>query len=230
MRGLVLVLCLLLVSFTRVPTPKKIPSFSLSEAQFHFQKLTAHSRSYPSWTCFAYAEQGYQKLVALGKINNPYLTVVDFSLPSTQKRLWVIDMQQLKVVQHTYVAHGRNSGWITPTAFSNIPESQQSSLGFYLTGATYFGKHGLAMKLKGMEPGFNDNAAERAIVMHGAAYVSAEHIQRHQRLGRSQGCPALSQNDAQVIIPTIQNGSCLFIYAQQTSYLEQSTFIAQQSI
>lgn len=230
MRGLLFVLSLVLVSFSTVPSPEKMPSFSLSEAQFHFQKLTAQSRSYPSWSCFAYAEQGYQKLVALGKINNPYLTVIDFSLPSTQKRLWVIDMQQLKVVQHTYVAHGRNSGWITPTEFSNTPESQQSSLGFYLTGGTYFGKHGLAMKLKGMEPGFNDKAAERAIVMHGATYVSAQHIQRHQRLGRSQGCPALSQPDAQVIIPTIQNGSCLFIYAPQNFYLEQSTFIAQQSI
>lgn len=230
MRGLVLVLSLVLVSFSTVPTPEMMPSFSLSEAQFHFQKLTTHSSSYPSWTCFAYAEQGYQKLVASGKINNPYLTVVDFSLPSTQKRLWVIDMQQLKVVHHTYVAHGRHSGWITPTVFSNTPESQQSSLGFYLTGSTYFGKHGLALKLKGMEPGFNDKAAERAIVMHGAPYVSSQHIQRHQRLGRSQGCPALSQQDAQVIIPAIQNGSCLFIYAPQATYLEQSTFIAQQRI
>jgi hypothetical protein len=217
---------LLFTSFTK--RPKSL--FSVQEAQIHYAQLQAHRGPNPSWTCFAFGIQGYLKLENEGQIHQPYLTLIDFSLPSTQKRLWVIDMKQHKILAHTYISHGMNSGLVQPTDFSNEEGSLKSSLGFYLTSTIYFGKHGLSLKLKGLEAGFNDHAEERAIVMHGATYVSKKHIQQFNRLGRSQGCPALAPKDANRIIPMIKDQSCLFIYAPKKDYIEQSSFIAEQSI
>ena len=171
---------------------------------------------------FEIAIAGYNKLNAAGKIRNSKLSIVDFSKPSTQKRLYIIDMDQKKLMFHTLVAHGRNSGQLVPKKFSNTNESLQSSLGFYVTAEKYMGKHGLSMRMDGMEKS-NSNARQRAIVVHGADYVSDRFIQSTGYLGRSWGCPAVSPELNEPIINAIGNGSALFIYSPQNDYLAQSS-------
>jgi hypothetical protein len=173
---------------------------------------------------FQKAKAGYQQIVDSRGLRKKILTIVDFSKPSTEKRLFIIDMESDKLLVHTYVAHGRNSGEKWATRFSNEESSYQSSLGFYETSVTYTGSNGYSLRLKGLEPGFNDNAENRAIVMHGAPYVSEEVIRNTGRLGRSWGCPAVSQNEHKEIIDLIKNGSCLFIYAPEANYLADSRF------
>ncbi len=141
------------------------------------------------------------------------LTVIDYSLPSTQPRLWVLDLARGKVLFHELVAHGAGSGDKVATRFSNVNESRATSLGLFLTGDTYEGGNGYSLKLKGLDAGINDRAEERHIVMHGAWYVSADHARQHGRLGRSWGCPALSLQDAKPVIDTIKSGSFIFSYA-----------------
>ncbi|HSK11880.1 MAG TPA: murein L,D-transpeptidase catalytic domain family protein [Phnomibacter sp.] len=174
------------------------------------------------------ALRGYQKLSRSKKLTRELLTIVDFSKPSTEKRLFVIDVAQQKVLIHTLVAHGQNSGENMATRFSNNDASHQSSLGFFITGNTYTGSNGYSMKLRGMEPGFNDRAEQRAIVMHGAPYVNTSIINNIGRLGRSWGCPAVSQQEHKEIIDLIKGGTCLFIYAPEAKYLASSTMIADK--
>jgi hypothetical protein len=174
---------------------------------------------------FLLASYGYQKLNAAKKIAKPILTIVDFSKPSTEKRLFIIDMRTGKLLVHSLVAHGKNSGEKVATRFSNTESSYQSSLGFYITGNTYQGGNGYSLKLKGMEAGFNDKAEQRAIVMHGADYVSEYAIKNLGRLGRSWGCPAVSQQEHKMIIDLIKQGSCLFIYAPQQQYISSSNLL-----
>lgn len=140
------------------------------------------------------------------------VTLIDFSLPSTVKRLWTINLITGEVLINTYVAHGQNSGDNVATAFSNIPESHQSSLGFYLTDQIYVGKHGNSMRLKGLEKNINDKAWDRAIVVHGADYATDGFISKHGRLGRSYGCPAIPPEITDQFIETVKDGSLLFIY------------------
>ena len=122
---------------------------------------------------FEFAQQGFEKLKEQGTIlNDNIISIIDFSLPSTEKRLYVVDLKNYQVLYKTYVAHGRNSGTVMANSFSNNPSSYKSSLGFYKTLGTYFGKHGYSLKLQGLEKGINDNAYERSIVMHGADYVN----------------------------------------------------------
>jgi hypothetical protein len=169
---------------------------------------------------------GYEKLKMLGKLtNSKYLTIADFSKPSSMERLYVIDMELQKVVLKTLVAHGRNSGTLFAKQFSNKSASYQSSLGFYITGKPYNGKHGTSLSLNGIEEGINDKANQRAIVMHGADYVSQDFIQRQGYIGRSQGCPAVPNNQIKGIIKAIEGASCLFVYAPNSQYLTHSTFI-----
>ncbi len=175
---------------------------------------------------FNYAWKGYQKLLTkkmIGRSN--YLTICDFSQSSKQKRLYIIDMVKYKLVTNTYVAHGKNSGTEYATQFSNNPESLQSSLGFYLTSGTYIGAHGLSLRVLGVDPGFNDKALERSIVIHGAAYVDRARANAGIAMGRSWGCPAVPQNESTNIITTIKNGTCLFIYYPMKSYLLQSKIL-----
>jgi hypothetical protein len=141
------------------------------------------------------------------------LTVIDYSLPSTQPRLWVLDLSRGKVLFHELVAHGAGSGAKFATQFSNVDESRQTSLGLFVTGDTYEGGNGYSLKLKGLEEGINDRAEERHIVMHGAWYVSADHARQYGMLGRSWGCPALPQAEAKPVIDTIKGGSFVFAYA-----------------
>jgi hypothetical protein len=170
------------------------------------------------------AVTGYQKLRNLGKLANvKYLTIADFSKPSNEERLFIIDMQLMQVVVKSLVAHGRNSGTKMANQFSNKLSSFQSSLGFYITGGIYKGKHGASLVLNGVEKGINDQAKERAIVIHGADYVSNKFIEQQGYIGRSLGCPAVPNNQVNTIINTIKGASCLFIYAPNAAYSKKSS-------
>ena len=172
---------------------------------------------------FRLAIKGFEKLKGLGRINNlRYLTIADFSKPSTEERLYVIDMMLEQVVIQTLVAHGKNSGTLFANLFSNKNASHQSSLGFYVTGYPYKGKHGNSLELNGVEEGINDQAKNRAIVIHGADYVSTSFIKQQGYIGRSQGCPAVPNNKVASIIEAIQGASCMFIYAPDKDYLKKS--------
>lgn len=160
---------------------------------------------------------------------NRHLTVIDYSLPSTEKRLWVFDLAQGTLVHHTLVAHGRNTGNNRARRFSNVVGSKKSSLGLFRTGGTYRGKHGYSLKLDGLERGVNDNARKRAIVIHGAWYVSASFAREHGRLGRSWGCPALSKKKYRPVIDTIKGGSLIFVYYPDEDWLKDSRFLATHS-
>ncbi|MEZ5002053.1 MAG: murein L,D-transpeptidase catalytic domain family protein [Chitinophagales bacterium] len=169
---------------------------------------------------------GYYKLWTNGQISNPnYLTIVDFSKSSNRERFYLIDLKNRKLIDKSLVAHGRNTGNLNAERFSNIPQSYQSSLGFYTTAETYNGKHGFSLRLDGVEKNFNDNARERAIVIHGADYVSNAFIKTHGRLGRSFGCPSLPVEKSENIINTIKQKSCLFIYNPDEQYLASSKLI-----
>jgi len=179
-----------------------------------------------SRNAFNYAVKGRNYLLAAGKLTNEkLLSIVDFSLPSSRKRLFIIDLENNKVIYNTYVSHGRNSGKEMAHAFSNQPESNKSSLGFYVTGGTYIGKHGFSLRLLGEEKGINDNANSRAIVMHSAPYVSESAIKMQGFIGRSLGCPALPENVYKPIIDKIKNGSCLFLYSPDKYYADHSNIL-----
>ncbi|MCU0396328.1 MAG: murein L,D-transpeptidase catalytic domain family protein [Chitinophagaceae bacterium] len=178
---------------------------------------------------FLQAWKGYQKLEQQGKLRKPLLTIADMGKPSGQKRLYIIDVAQQRLLRHTWVSHGRNSGDVMAHQFSNNPSSLQSSLGFFLTSDTYQGSNGYSMRLHGLEKGINDKALSRAIVMHGAPYVN-EQLARTGRIGRSWGCPAVSMPEHKEIINTIKGGSCLFIYAPQQQYLARSAYLANDSL
>lgn len=171
------------------------------------------------------AVNGYQKLVDSGLVNNDqYLTIVDLSQSSRNKRFYILDMKNEEMVWNTYVAHGKNSGVDMAKSFSNNFNSNKSSLGFYLTKSTYNGKHGLSLRLDGLEHGFNDNAEARGIVVHGASYVNAGRV-HSSYMGRSQGCPALPENEYAQIINIIKDGSVLFVYNPSEKYLHSSTLL-----
>jgi L,D-transpeptidase catalytic domain len=152
------------------------------------------------------------------------LTIINFNQPSNQKRFFVIDLKNEKLLFETYTAHGKNSGNLYAKNFSNEEGSYQSSLGFYKTGSTYDGEHGYSLRLIGLEKGINDQAQARAIVIHGADYVSEDFIKKHKRLGRSWGCPALPTDLSKSIIDVIKNGTCLFIFADNEEYQRDSKF------
>ncbi len=154
----------------------------------------------------------YRRAVVEGAARRAVLTVIDYSLPSHVKRLWVLDLKRGRVLAREFVAHGRGTGDDVARRFSNRDNSYQTSLGTFVTGDTYDGHNGLSLRLDGLDPGLNDHALERGIVMHGAWYVSREMIQRVGRLGRSEGCPALSETAAPRIIHLIEGGSVLFAY------------------
>lgn len=175
---------------------------------------------------FNYAMKGFNYLLQGGRIaKDNVISIVDFSLPSSRKRLFVIDLDDYRVLYNTYVAHGVNSGKEYARQFSNIPSSYQSSLGFYETLNTYIGEHGYSLRLDGLEKGINDNANSRDIVIHAADYVDESYIRSQGYIGRSWGCPALPEKLHKPIIDKIKNGSCLFIYSDNNAYLKRSRII-----
>ncbi|HVW62585.1 MAG TPA: murein L,D-transpeptidase catalytic domain family protein [Puia sp.] len=173
------------------------------------------------------AISGFLSLVLAGEIQNPgVLSIIDFSKPSTQRRLFVLDMNNGTLLFNTLVAHGRNSGKLLATRFSNRPNSFMSSIGFYLTGESFIGQHGYSLRLEGKEKGWNDNAFHRSIIIHPAEYVSEEHIRQWGYLGRSEGCPAIPEGLDREIIDSIRGGSCLFIYSPDIRYLHRSRLVS----
>lgn len=153
------------------------------------------------------------------------LTVIDYSLPSTQPRLFTFDLAARKLLFRELVAHGKNSGDNRPSYFSNSPGSLATSLGLFVTADPYIGSNGYSLRLKGLEEGINDMAWDRAIVMHGAAYVSRAAIKALGRLGRSWGCPAVRPQIARKLIDTLRGGSPVFAYYPERDWLQHSTFV-----
>jgi hypothetical protein len=175
---------------------------------------------------FEYAWRGYHNLVKQGKLKKSYvLTVCDFTQSSSNKRLYVIDVAHKKLLYNTYVSHGMNSGIEYATSFSNKANSFKSSLGFFVTSKTYVGRNGLSLKVKGLEKGYNDQAAKRHIVLHGSDYITPEYMKDNGEMGRSLGCAAMPNVLSPKIIKTIKNGSCLFIYHPTVKYLTHSSVI-----
>jgi len=174
---------------------------------------------------FRLAIKGWSKLRSQGDISKDIISICDFTQSSNKKRLYVIDLTAGTLLFNTLVAHGKNTGDEFARYFSNKPSSLQSSLGFYITREAYEGSHGLGLKLSGVEPGFNDRAEERAIVMHGADYVCDAFIDQYGRLGKSWGCPAVPFGMHEKIINAIKDGSCLFIYYPDKTYLAASKLL-----
>lgn len=191
-----------------------------------YNEIEAGQYSLPNLETFIKAFEGYTVLENQGKVKNNILTIVDFSFSSTKERMWVIDMENKKVVLQTLVSHGMNSGKEFAKSFSNQNESYKSSLGFFITGETYNGKHGISLKLDGQEYGLNDKARERAVVVHGADYVSKKLASRQGYIGRSQGCPAVAPEVASTLINTIKNKSVLFIYHPTRMYVSKSRLVS----
>lgn len=176
---------------------------------------------------FHLAYEGYLNLCGQGMLErDSILTLIDFSKPSTEERLFIIDLKHEKVLEKTLVAHGKNTGSLYAEHFSNTPHSNQSSLGFYVTDHTYLGKHGYSLRIRGVEPGINSKAWDRAIVIHGANYVSKSFIKKYGRLGRSFGCPALPPEQNSRIIDLIKDKSCLFIFFPNEAYMNTTSLIS----
>ncbi|TNE88561.1 MAG: murein L,D-transpeptidase catalytic domain family protein [Deltaproteobacteria bacterium] len=154
------------------------------------------------------------------------LAIIDFSRPSTEERLWVIDLATQEVLFHEHVSHGQGTGGLEAQRFSNTPNSHQSSLGLFRTAETYHGKHGYSLRLDGLESGVNDRARERAIVIHGAHYASESFIDEHGWLGRSWGCPAVDSAVSQRLIDTLKDGAAVFAYYPDETWLSQSVYLS----
>lgn len=175
---------------------------------------------------FNKAYLGYLNLKDNGAVNGrEIISICDFSLSSTVPRLWVIDLKSKKVLFNTLVAHGQGSGEEFATKFSNTENSHQSSMGFYVTENTYYGSKGYSLKIHGKDAGYNDQAYNRAVVIHGADYVSYDFIKSNNRLGRSWGCPALPQHLNRNIIDAIKGGTAMFIYSDNDKYLASSKWL-----
>jgi hypothetical protein len=226
----VLVAFVLPVSVLRAGGPVKTKSSAKAAAfaveaatlyqQFDLQEVGLTKKA------FEYALKGYYYLLDhhwLNKTN--ILSICDLSQSSRSKRLYVLDLDQRKVLVNTYVAHGRNSGTEFARSFSNNPASHKSSLGFYVTQGTYMGNNGLSLKIRGMERGFNDRANGRNIVVHGSQYVGPDFLEMNQFCGRSYGCPAVPADESETIIDLIKEGSCLFIYHPTKKYITRSKIL-----
>lgn len=241
MRRISLVSCLFLCAFTTktdISTdPKKLPVLlsnnSASPAAVHlvdslYSRLQLEEAGLNKQAFFN-AYKGYQYLLGKNKLaNKDYLTICDYSQPSRNKRLYVIDLKNNAIVYNTYVAHGRNSGADMPKSFSNANSCNKSSLGFLVTAETYTGHNGYSMRFDGQERGFNDNVRMRDVVMHGSQYVNAERAKNGTMMGRSFGCPAVPAEECAEIINTIKGGSCFYIYSPDAYYTHHSTILNSQ--
>ncbi|WP_410209021.1 murein L,D-transpeptidase catalytic domain family protein [Fusobacterium sp.] len=182
--------------------------------QLHIQNKLTYSTFYK-------AIKGYNKI---SNKKEGKITIVDFSKPSNEERFFVIDLERKKVDYSTYVAHGKNTGAVSAIKFSNIANSFQSSLGFYLTSNSYEGNNGYSLRLNGLEPGINSNAMKRNIVVHGADYATKEFIEKYGFLGRSLGCPAIPSDISKEVIDYIKEGTVLYINGNDSNYFEKSAY------
>lgn len=193
------------------------------QSLYHAIKLEDYNLSYK---VFKYAMTGYFNLSQQGKLGDKkMISIIDFTKKSSLKRFYTIDLEELAVKFFTYVSHGKNSGEDEVKSFSNIVHSNQSSLGFYVTGETYVGSKGYSLKLDGMEKGYNDRIRERAVVIHNAEYVSEAWIKKYGRLGRSQGCPALPVELGKKIIDVVKEKTMVFAYFNDEQYLRSSSIL-----
>lgn len=199
---------------------------STSEIDSLYRNIRAIGQK-PSFPLFSNGLIGYCSLLKEGEIQNSrYLTLIDFTLSSKERRLWVIDLENDSILHYSLVAHGKNTGEEYAVKFSNKPKSNMSSLGVFVTGSTYYGKHGLSLLLEGVEKGINDNARKRAIVIHPASYATHDFVRKYGRLGRSFGCPALPPSKSADIIETIKGGSCFYIYHPDRKHLLATRYLA----
>lgn len=188
-----------------------------------YQKLAFPSLSEQA---FKYAYEGHMSIADSLKLGQRYLLIADLSLPSSQKRFFLVDLVDTQVIYHDYVAHGKNSGGeIFANCFSNTPESKQSSLGFYRVSECYYGEHGLSIRLDGLDACYNDKARDRAIVMHTAFYAKPDFIEEYGRVGRSWGCPVLPPDGFNTHASLISGNSLLFIYYPDEGYLKNSVWL-----
>jgi len=168
---------------------------------------------------------GYLRLRKEGRLKKAaLLTIIDYSKSSNSERFFLFDVDQKVLLHKSLVAHGKNTGQEYARYFSNIPETRKSSMGFHITAETYYGMHGLSMRMDGVEPRFNGNVRKRDIVIHSADYVSEKFIAANNRLGRSWGCPALPAEHYLPVIQKIKDGSCLFVYYPDEEYLSSSKY------
>jgi len=192
-------------------------------AQKLFNELSVDGLDY---LLFRDALKGYYLMLNKGTVaNKEILSIIDFRKPSSEKRLFVINLKRKEVVYNELVAHGKNTGNLYAEDFSNRPNSNQSSRGFYLTNETYNGKKGYSLKLDGQEPAFNSKARQRGVIIHGAKYVSESFVKKHNRLGRSFGCPSLRMDVCEELIDCVKGKSVLFIYHPGEDYLQKSEFL-----
>jgi hypothetical protein len=179
-----------------------------------------------SYDAFRYAMIGFYTLKDDGRLNERnIISIIDFTKPSTEQRFYTIDLDRKSILYYSLVSHGKNTGENVAANFSNVVHSNQSSLGFYITGETYVGSKGYSLKLDGIESGVNDKMRERAVVMHEADYVSEYWIRKYGRLGRSQGCPALPKAISRNVINTIKNKTLVFAYFNDDRYLSNSNYL-----
>ncbi|MGH7561219.1 MAG: murein L,D-transpeptidase catalytic domain family protein [Gemmatimonadales bacterium] len=173
---------------------------------------------------WVHARAAHQRATGMGLTTRTLVTIIDYSLPSTERRLWLVDLGTSEVLMNEHVAHGMGSGGTWATAFSNRAGSAQSSLGTFVTGATYSGVRGIAVRLSGLEPGINDRAQARGIVVHGTPNVSAERARRGQ-LGRTEGCPAVSRAAARRLVRLIAGGTVVFAWYPEKKFLAKSEYL-----
>ena len=179
-----------------------------------------------SFTAFRYAYIGYQTMKKQHRLNNKELfSIIDFTKDCNSKRFYTIDLEKMKIVYYTYVAHGKKSGERMATSFSDAVESNKSSIGFYITGNTYNGGNGYSLILHGDEKGYNSNLAKRSVVVHSADYANEDYIARNGRMGRSLGCPALPENIYKQVIETIKEKTMIFAYYNDAKYLKTSKYL-----
>ncbi|MDF2190012.1 murein L,D-transpeptidase catalytic domain family protein [Paraflavitalea sp. CAU 1676] len=208
----------------KLENPSKVAAFSFRNSMEIYDSLHLEELGL-SKMVYRLAVKGMEKLSHAGKLKGNVISIVDFSQPSTNKRLYVIDLDNYELLYNTWVAHGMRSGKTMANVFSNKPSSNKSSLGFYITGEAYQGTNGYSLKLQGVEKGINDFAYRRAIVIHGADYVSEQFISNQGYIGRSKGCPAVPIEICQPMIDQIKDGTCLFIYHPTSTYRSRSPLL-----
>ena len=217
-------------------TPKTNTSFALNRINFDDSLQTIYNQiglaEYDlSYEIFRYAMTGYYAMKQEGKLNDRnLLTIIDFTKSSNQRRFYTIDLDKNALKFFTYTSHGKNTGDVRAAQFSNRVNSNQSSLGFYITGETYIGSKGFSLKLDGQDGNYNDKMRERGVVIHSADYVSESWIKRYGRLGRSFGCPALSKDLFREVIDVIKNKTLVFAYYNDQQYLNSSSHLNTESL
>jgi hypothetical protein len=212
-------LCLTFVSIMALSASATVFARGTAAAESIDQSQILRNTPGLSSDALKHAVNGYEWAVSKGRVNNPdILTIVDFTKPSYENRLWVIDLKRSKPIMSLKTTHGKNSGGVMATSFSNRGGSDESSLGVYTTMNAYSGKHGLSERLQGLEPGVNNNAYSRAIVVHPASYAAESYVNAYHQAGRSWGCFAVDPSKSSKLVNLTKNGTVLFAYAKPENH------------